>query len=332
MAPEIVIKQEYSGPPADIWASCVLLFALLCGYFPYKGATDAELYERICSCESYPPETLSPEAKDFLNGIFQYDPDDRPSAEEIFYEQWMMLPINEKYSTGQSTGVGASKSGISSQSSEDTYTRNYKPKLFATQTMKKQDSGMDAKEKIKSKLFVLSDSPRNQKAKDDKDSKKLKIPKSIISLPKNSSDGDSFKVKDNKEAIRKLGKSKADRYDEKHYHLHLYHHLYTKDRRSKAKETESAKQAAGIGPKSRAHTDSRDGDTDTTTEIAAVSGINELKRNIQKNQYFKDSAEILPKKRAGTEDHREKRRQKETNKKSKHIKYENSKESTGQES
>jgi serine/threonine protein kinase len=78
MAPEIVLKQEYSGPPADIWASCVLLFALLCGYFPYKGATDAELYERICSCESYPPETLSPEAKDFLNGIFQYDPEDRP--------------------------------------------------------------------------------------------------------------------------------------------------------------------------------------------------------------------------------------------------------------
>lgn len=49
MAPEIVTKQEYSGPPADIWASSVLLFALLCGYFPYKGATDAELYERICS-------------------------------------------------------------------------------------------------------------------------------------------------------------------------------------------------------------------------------------------------------------------------------------------
>ena len=245
-----------------------------------------------------------------------------------------MLPINEKYSTGQSTGVGASKSGISSQSSEDAYIKNYKPKLFATQTMNKQDSGMDAKEKIKSKLFVLSDSPRNQKTKDDKDSKKLKIPKSIISLPKNSSDGDnSFKEKDNKEAIRKLGKSKADRYDdEKHYHLHLYHHLYTKDRRSKAKETESANQAAGIGPKARAHTDSREDDTDTTTEIAAVSGINELKRNIQKNQYFKDSAEILPKKRAGTEDHREKRKQIETNKKSKHIKYENSKESTGQES
>jgi len=50
MAPEIVEKKEYSGPPADIWASGVLLYALLCGNFPYKGSTDEELYARICSC------------------------------------------------------------------------------------------------------------------------------------------------------------------------------------------------------------------------------------------------------------------------------------------
>lgn len=37
MAPEIVLKKEYCGPPADIWALGVLLFALLSGYFPYKG-------------------------------------------------------------------------------------------------------------------------------------------------------------------------------------------------------------------------------------------------------------------------------------------------------
>jgi len=37
MSPEIVLKKEYCGPPADIWALGVLLFALLFGYFPYKG-------------------------------------------------------------------------------------------------------------------------------------------------------------------------------------------------------------------------------------------------------------------------------------------------------
>lgn len=37
MAPEIVSKIEYCGPPADIWASGVLFYALLCGRFPFRG-------------------------------------------------------------------------------------------------------------------------------------------------------------------------------------------------------------------------------------------------------------------------------------------------------
>lgn len=37
MAPEIVSRIEYFGPPADIWSSGVLLFCLINGYFPFKG-------------------------------------------------------------------------------------------------------------------------------------------------------------------------------------------------------------------------------------------------------------------------------------------------------
>jgi serine/threonine protein kinase len=48
MAPEIVSKIEYAGPPADIWALGVLLYALLCGRFPFKGSNDKELYTNIC--------------------------------------------------------------------------------------------------------------------------------------------------------------------------------------------------------------------------------------------------------------------------------------------
>jgi len=31
MAPQIVQKEEYCGPPADVWALGILLFVLLCG-------------------------------------------------------------------------------------------------------------------------------------------------------------------------------------------------------------------------------------------------------------------------------------------------------------
>lgn len=47
MAPEIVSKIEYAGPPADIWASGVLLYALTNGCFPFRGSSDKELYRRI---------------------------------------------------------------------------------------------------------------------------------------------------------------------------------------------------------------------------------------------------------------------------------------------
>jgi serine/threonine protein kinase len=36
MAPEIINKAEYSGPGADVWALGVILYALLCGCFPFR--------------------------------------------------------------------------------------------------------------------------------------------------------------------------------------------------------------------------------------------------------------------------------------------------------
>jgi serine/threonine protein kinase len=47
MAPEIVNKTEYCGPPADIWALGILLYAMLSGSFPFRGSTDKDLYRRI---------------------------------------------------------------------------------------------------------------------------------------------------------------------------------------------------------------------------------------------------------------------------------------------
>jgi len=47
MCPEICQKKEYYGPPTDIWASGILLFAMLCGQFPFRGTDDKDLYRKI---------------------------------------------------------------------------------------------------------------------------------------------------------------------------------------------------------------------------------------------------------------------------------------------
>jgi serine/threonine protein kinase len=93
MAPEIVQKLEYSGPPADIWALGVLLFTLLSGCFPYRGATDKELYTKIMRADYKLPSevssTLTAEATNLLKRIFSIDPNKRPTARDILNDPWL---------------------------------------------------------------------------------------------------------------------------------------------------------------------------------------------------------------------------------------------------
>ena len=93
MAPEIVQKLEYAGPPADIWALGVLLFTLLSGCFPYRGATDKELYSKIMRADYKLPSevssTLSIEAINLLKRIFSVDANKRPTARDLLNNPWM---------------------------------------------------------------------------------------------------------------------------------------------------------------------------------------------------------------------------------------------------
>ena len=85
MAPEIVLKKEYEGPPADIWALGVLLFAILCGTFPFKGATDKELYGKIMRSQYKLPEHVSPSAANLIFRILSVDATQRPTAAKVIH-------------------------------------------------------------------------------------------------------------------------------------------------------------------------------------------------------------------------------------------------------
>ena len=47
MAPEIVQRLEYEGKAVDMWSLGILLYALLCGCFPFRAKSYPDLYRRI---------------------------------------------------------------------------------------------------------------------------------------------------------------------------------------------------------------------------------------------------------------------------------------------
>ncbi len=74
------MKKDYLGPPTDIWAAGILLFAMLCGQFPFKGMSDKDLYKKIARGIYNPPDHLSREARAFLNRMLVVEPFRRATA------------------------------------------------------------------------------------------------------------------------------------------------------------------------------------------------------------------------------------------------------------
>jgi MAP/microtubule affinity-regulating kinase len=83
MAPEVVQRREYRGESADVWALGVLLFVSLTGTFPFKGATDQELFKKIGDSD-YPRNELSSSstkpAKDLITKMLKINSDERIKA------------------------------------------------------------------------------------------------------------------------------------------------------------------------------------------------------------------------------------------------------------
>ena len=80
MSPEIVLKKEYVGQPTDIWSSGILLYAMLCGAFPFRGTNDKDLYRKIAKGVFEFPDHVSVEAQNFVNKMLVVNPQMRATA------------------------------------------------------------------------------------------------------------------------------------------------------------------------------------------------------------------------------------------------------------
>jgi serine/threonine protein kinase len=82
-APEIINCKEYDGFKTDIWCCGVILYAMLCGFLPFEGENDTELFKSIVECDPEIPRELSKESRKLIRKIFTPNPKKRITIPEI---------------------------------------------------------------------------------------------------------------------------------------------------------------------------------------------------------------------------------------------------------
>ena len=82
-SPEMVSGKKYDGVKIDIWATGIILFAMLCGYLPFEDKINDILFDKILECKIDFPEYLSNEVIDLINKILVVDPEKRITIPEI---------------------------------------------------------------------------------------------------------------------------------------------------------------------------------------------------------------------------------------------------------
>jgi len=99
MPPEIVNKQEYIGPYADMWSIGILMYTILCGQYPFKGENDRELYKKISSGIFSFPTFISHNARDLITNLLQVDPKKRFTCEQMANDKFFSISYTNNYNT-----------------------------------------------------------------------------------------------------------------------------------------------------------------------------------------------------------------------------------------
>merc|ERR1711998_22276 len=91
VAPEVLEGKAYDCK-ADMWSFGVILYILLCGYPPFYGDSDGELFGDIKSANfSFDPDFwsgISGDAKDLITRLLVVKPKKRLSAEAAYKHHW----------------------------------------------------------------------------------------------------------------------------------------------------------------------------------------------------------------------------------------------------
>jgi len=94
-APEVLRMEGAYDKSVDLWSMGVITYVLLCGFPPFYGKTQAQLFEKILNAEyDFPdPEwtNISAEAKDFIDHLLLLDISKRNTTKECLKHPWLKM-------------------------------------------------------------------------------------------------------------------------------------------------------------------------------------------------------------------------------------------------
>ena len=89
-APEILKGFPYDGFKTDVWCCGIILYAMLCGYLPFDGDDNQEIFQSIVEGELEFPNFLEEDSINLLLWLLNPEPKERISIEEIKYHPFYL--------------------------------------------------------------------------------------------------------------------------------------------------------------------------------------------------------------------------------------------------
>jgi serine/threonine protein kinase len=89
MAPEMHIRKEYIGQPADMWASGCILFYILTGKIPFRAIREADLIKLVRRKLKFSFD-LPEDSVKLISNLLDQDTCSRYTAEEALMHSWFL--------------------------------------------------------------------------------------------------------------------------------------------------------------------------------------------------------------------------------------------------